>query len=148
MRTSAHYPSPLDDPSWSRRHMTERTPVVVGGGRYQQYPDAQMITKGCRIIFDDPEDQIAAGRGYGIRSSRHQTPPPPSVFCPGNHHVPEPHKKAVHFVEYQKATEINNNDDKQLHQHKSFDIETEADIFIKRKHKNFELAKMDTFIIN
>nr|GLL18591.1 hypothetical protein A4A49_06396 [Ipomoea trifida] len=121
MRTSAHYPSPLDDPSWSRRHMTERTPVVVGGGRYQQYPDAQMITKGCRIIFDDPEDQIAAGRGYGIR---------------------------IHFVEYQKTTEINNNDDKQLHQHKSFDIETEADIFIKRKHKNFELAKMDTFIIN
>nr|GMD23918.1 zinc finger, CCHC-type [Ipomoea batatas] len=84
----------------------KRTAVVVGGGRYQQYPDAQMtITKGCRIIFDDPEEQIAAGHGYGIRSSRHQTPPP-SVFCPGNHHVPEPepHKKAVHFVEYQKTT--------------------------------------------
>lgn len=138
MRRSAHYPS-RDDPSWDTapeeyvtRHMrTERTPVVRGG-RYQ-YPDAQMITKG-RIIFD--EDQI------GCYGSSHQTP---SVFYPGNHHVPEAHKK-VHFVEYQKTTEINNNE-KQVHEEK-FDIETEADIFIKRKHKNFELAKMDTFMIN
>lgn len=55
--------------------------------------------------------------------------------------APEAQKKA-HFVERDKTTEVGRNGKHEVTEEK---VDNEADSFIKRKHKNFELAKMDTF---
>ncbi|CAN4088057.1 unnamed protein product [Withania somnifera] len=54
--------------------------------------------------------------------------------------APEAQKKA-HFVESEKTTEVERKG-KHTTEEK---VDNEADSFIKRKHKAFELAKMDTF---
>ncbi|KAJ8553938.1 hypothetical protein K7X08_024616 [Anisodus acutangulus] len=60
---------------------------------------------------------------------------------PSGYRAPEAQKKA-HFLECDKTTEVCKNGKQEVTEEK---IDNEADSFIKRKHKNFELAKMDTF---
>lgn len=55
--------------------------------------------------------------------------------------APEAQKKA-HFVEHDKTIEGGRKGKHEVTEEK---VDDEADSFIKRKHKNFELAKMDTF---
>ncbi|KAG5618075.1 hypothetical protein H5410_017899 [Solanum commersonii] len=65
-------------------------------------------------------------------------------FPSGYHHgspPPEAQNKA-HFVEHDRTTEVGR---KEKHKVSEEKVDNEADNFIKRKHKNFELAKMDTF---
>ncbi|KAK6795093.1 hypothetical protein RDI58_008546 [Solanum bulbocastanum] len=65
-------------------------------------------------------------------------------FPSGYHHgspPPEAQKKA-HFVEHDRTTEVGR---KEKHKVSEEKVDNEADNFIKRKHKNFELSKMDTF---
>lgn len=55
--------------------------------------------------------------------------------------APAAHKR-VHFVENDKITEVDKKKKREVREERS--VDTEADGFIKQKHKNFELAKWAT----
>ncbi|MCD7464773.1 hypothetical protein HAX54_053402 [Datura stramonium] len=60
-----------------------------------------------------------------------------------HHSYPAPQaQKKAHFVEFGKTAEVGRNGKQEVTEEK---VDNEADSFIKRKHKSFELAKMDTF---
>lgn len=54
--------------------------------------------------------------------------------------TPEVHQK-VQFAELDRTTEVNRNGKYEVIEER---VDVEADSFIQRKHKNFELAKMET----
>lgn len=126
---------PYIQPNWeksiedylARRTRMERMQVVESA--MFEYPNAHFKIKEERAS-EEP------GNMYWNRYNH--------SFPSGYHHAsraPETHKK-VHFVECDKTTEVDRNGKYEVTEEK---VDNEADSFIQRKHKTFELAKMDTF---
>lgn len=59
-------------------------------------------------------------------------------------YVPQAHKGRVHSAEHEIITEVVDRNNGRLEVHQE-SIDTEADGFIRLKHKNFELSKWETF---
>ncbi|KAI3785806.1 hypothetical protein L1987_44932 [Smallanthus sonchifolius] len=100
--------------------------------------NGQLVFDENRIVFDE-ERPVASHYPKHVVFEEHYSLP-----VQKNHHYSTGPRKQVHFVEHEeKVTEsFDNFGNRKVYKES---VDTEADGFINRKHKNFELSKSGTF---
>uniref|UniRef100_A0A3Q7FRZ7 Uncharacterized protein n=1 Tax=Solanum lycopersicum TaxID=4081 RepID=A0A3Q7FRZ7_SOLLC len=118
-----HYRSPPPE-AQKKAHFVERDRTTEATEKKFDNEDDSFIQRNNKSnMYGNPSK-------YNFPSAYHHRSPPTEA------------QKKAHFVEPDKTTEVGR---KEKHKVSEEKVDNEADNFIKRKHKNFELAKMDTF---